>query len=230
MSDVEQAQDPGAASRSEGLRAQVHGWFTSTGAPPAWGLVAYMVCGLVAGAALTGLLPDFRGTLLGALAGVIVAAAGSAGPSGISRRVALIAAASGFLLMTVAFATGAHPVWAALAMAAVALLTSFGAAAGPLGSVLGSCSRSPTCSSRRWPVSRISTSSFLRAGRRQTSQRAASAGCSSSSSAPPGAGEASRTRLRRPLRHSPSRRCGSPCEASTSTLATVSGGPFRWPS
>ena len=105
MSDMEQAQDPGAASRSEGLRAQVHGWFTSTGAPPAWGLVAYMVCGLVAGAALTGLLPDFRGTLLGALAGVIVAAAGSGGPSRISRRVALIAAASGFLLMTLAFAT-----------------------------------------------------------------------------------------------------------------------------
>ena len=96
-----------------------------------------MVCGLVAGAALTGLLPDFRGTLLGALAGVIVAAAGSGGPSGISRRVALIAAALGFLLMTVAFATGTHPVWAALAMAAVALLTSLGAAWGPLWSVLG---------------------------------------------------------------------------------------------
>ena len=48
---MEQTQDPGAASRSEGFRAQVRGWLTSTGAPPAWGLVGYMVCGLVAGAA-----------------------------------------------------------------------------------------------------------------------------------------------------------------------------------
>jgi MFS family permease len=39
--------------------------------------------------------------------------------------------------MTVAFATGNHPVWAALAMAAVALLTSLAAAVGPLGLVLG---------------------------------------------------------------------------------------------
>lgn len=178
---MEQAQKPGAASRSEGFRGQVRGWFTSTGAPPAWSLVGYMVCGLVAGAALTGLLPDFRGTLLGALAGVIVAAAGSGGPSGISRRVALIAAASGFLLMTIAFATGTHPVWAALAMAAVALLTSLGAAAGPLGSVLGfllslaymliaTMARVATC-----------TSSSRRAGRRRTSRWAASAACSSSS-------------------------------------------------
>lgn len=39
--------------------------------------------------------------------------------------------------MTVAFATGNDPVWAALAMAAVALLTSLAAAAGPLGALLG---------------------------------------------------------------------------------------------
>ena len=61
MSDVEQAQEPAAASRSEGFRGQVRGLFTSTGAPPAWGLVGYMVCGLVAGAALTGLCPTSGG-------------------------------------------------------------------------------------------------------------------------------------------------------------------------
>jgi hypothetical protein len=46
MSDVEQAQQPGSAPRSEGFRGQVHGWFTSTGAPPAWGLVGYMCAAL----------------------------------------------------------------------------------------------------------------------------------------------------------------------------------------
>jgi MFS family permease len=51
--------------------------------------------------------------------------------------VALVAAGVGFVLMSVAFATGNHPVWAALAMAAVALLTSLAAAAGPLGGLLG---------------------------------------------------------------------------------------------
>jgi hypothetical protein len=81
-------------------------WFRSTGAPPAWALVRYMVCGLFVGAALSGALPHFRLTLLAALAGVIVAAAGSVGPSGISRRLALVAAGSGLVLTVVAFATG----------------------------------------------------------------------------------------------------------------------------
>ncbi|HET8873991.1 MAG TPA: hypothetical protein VFM83_09920 [Gaiellaceae bacterium] len=113
MSEVDQEQRSGWRS-----------WFRSTGAPPAWGLVRYMVCGLVAGAALSAPLPESRGTLLAALAGVVVAAAGSGGPSGISRRVALIAAVLGLLLTVVALATGNRPVLAALAMAAVALLTS----------------------------------------------------------------------------------------------------------
>lgn len=126
-----------AASRGEALRSRVRGWFVSTGAPPAWPMVRYMVCGLVVGAAFTGLLPDFRATLLGALAGVVVAASGSSGPSSVSRQVALVAAGVGFVLMAVAFATGDDPVWAALAMAAVALLTSLAAAAGPLGALLG---------------------------------------------------------------------------------------------
>lgn len=75
--------------------------------------------------------------MLGGLAGLVVAAAGSGGPSAISRRVALITAALGLVLTAIAFGTGGHPVWAAVAMAAVAVLTSLGAAAGPLGAVLG---------------------------------------------------------------------------------------------
>jgi len=137
MSEMGNEQRTVAASRGEALRWRVRGWFVSTGAPPAWPMVRYMVCGLVVGAAFTGLLPDFRATLLGALAGVVVAASGSSGPSSVSRQVALVAAGVGFVLMAVAFATGDDPVWAALAMAAVALLTSLAAAAGPLGALLG---------------------------------------------------------------------------------------------
>lgn len=112
-------------------------WFRSTGAPPLWGLVRYLLCGVVLGLALASGLPHFRGTLLAALAGGIVAASASGGPSGIARRLAFLAAACTVGLTIVAYATGGHPVWAALAMAAVALGTSLVAAAGPLGGALG---------------------------------------------------------------------------------------------
>jgi MFS family permease len=112
-------------------------WFASTGQPPAWGLVRYAAAGLFAGGALGAALPQVRGTLLAALAGLLVAAAASAGPSTISRRLSLIASAAVLVLGVVGFATGNHPVWAGLAMGAVALLTSLMAAAGPLGGILG---------------------------------------------------------------------------------------------
>jgi hypothetical protein len=121
------------APRRTGWRS----WFAGTGQPPAWALVGYMAAGLIAGVALSSPLPNFRGAMLGGLAGLVVAAAGSGGPSAISRRVALITAALGLVLIAIAFGIGGHPVWAAVAMAAVALLTSLGAAAGPLGAVLG---------------------------------------------------------------------------------------------
>jgi Fusaric acid resistance protein-like len=137
MSEAERERRDVAASSAEAPRSGWRSWFASTGQPPAWGLVRYMVCGLFLGAALGAALPQARGTLLAALAGVIVSAAGAAGPSGISRRLALIAAALGLVLTVVAFATGNHPLWAGLAMGAVALLTSLMAAAGPLGGILG---------------------------------------------------------------------------------------------
>ena len=96
-----------------------------------------MVGGLVLGAALGGPLPHVEATLLSARTGAIVAAAGSTGPSRIARRLAVVAAGSSLVLMVVAFATGNHAVWAALAMAAVALVTSLAAGIGPLGAVLG---------------------------------------------------------------------------------------------
>ena len=92
---------------------------------------------IAAGIAFSVALPYFRATLLSALAGGIVAAAASGGTSGISRRVAVAAAGWNLVLTVVAFATGNHPIWAALAMAAIALLTSVAGAAGPLGGVLG---------------------------------------------------------------------------------------------
>jgi len=111
--------------------------FTSTGEPPRWWLVKYLAAGLVAGAALGTALPHIRGALLAGLAGLVVAASASSGPSGISRRVSLGTAACTLALAVVGFATGDHPLLAALAMAAVALLTSVMAAAPPLGGLLG---------------------------------------------------------------------------------------------
>jgi hypothetical protein len=111
--------------------------FGATGAPPAWGLVRYLLAGLVAGGALGSALPHFRGALLAGLAGAIVAAAASGGPSGIARRVAVAAAGWTLVLTSIGFATESDPVLAALAMAAVAVLTSAAGAAGPLAGVLG---------------------------------------------------------------------------------------------
>src|SRR5262249_20353331 len=112
-------------------------WFASTGQPPAWGLVGYLVAGLGVGAGLGAALPQARGTLLAALASAVVAASGSGGPSGIARRVALISAGLALVLTIVAFATGGHPIWAGIAMAAVAFVTSLAAAAGTLAALLG---------------------------------------------------------------------------------------------
>jgi MFS family permease len=137
MSEHQQEGQSVTPARADAERSRWRSWFASTGAPPAWGLVRYLICGLAVGAAFGVALPDFRGTLLAALTGAVVAASGSAGPSGISRRVALISAALALVLTVVAFATGNDPVWAAIAMAAVALLTSLAAAAGPLGGLLG---------------------------------------------------------------------------------------------
>jgi hypothetical protein len=168
-----------------------------------------MAAGLLAGVALSSPLPNFRGTMLGALAGLIVAAAGSGGPSLISRRVALITAALGLVLTAIAFATGDRPVWAAVAMAAVAVLTSLGAAAGPLGAVLGFL-----LSLAYLLVALMARTANLfelvsSAGPRPTSRSGASPACWSSSSGPRGGDEASRKRSgRRRRRPSRSARCG----------------------
>src|SRR5262245_12207540 len=98
MTDVEQEDRSVAVARGDRLRSRVRGWFAPTGAPPAWALVRHLVCGLVVGATFGLALPELRGTLLAALTGAVVAASGSAGPSGISRRVALISAGLALVL------------------------------------------------------------------------------------------------------------------------------------
>jgi hypothetical protein len=72
--ELKHEQSSAAASSGDGSRSGWRGWFTSTGAPANWGLVRYLLAGLVAGGALSGGLPEVRGTLLAALAGAVVVA------------------------------------------------------------------------------------------------------------------------------------------------------------
>jgi len=97
-------------------------WFASTGQPPAWALVRYMAAGLLAGVPS----PALQGHDARRARGPDRRRRGLRRPSLISRRVALITAALGLVLTAIAFATGGRPVWAAVAMAAVAVLTSLG--------------------------------------------------------------------------------------------------------
>ena len=72
MSEAGQAQENGAAG---GARSGWRSWFASTGQPPAWPLVRYAAAGLFVGVAFGAALPQFRGTVLAALAGLISSAA-----------------------------------------------------------------------------------------------------------------------------------------------------------
>jgi hypothetical protein len=112
-------------------------WFASTGAPPMWRPVLYAVAGLVVGGALGAVLTPQKGAVLAGLTGALVAAAGSRGPTKVSLRLAALATAGGVIVVFAAFVITGHPWWAAVAMAAVAVLTSAIAAAGLIGAALG---------------------------------------------------------------------------------------------
>src|SRR5262245_20799999 len=221
-------QEGATGSRRAALRSRVRASLGPTGAPPAWALVRYLVGGLVVGGALGSALPEIRGALLAALTGAVVAASGSGGPSAVSRRVALVSAVLGLVLTVIAFATGNNPVWAAIAMAAVALLTSLAAAAGPLGALLGflgslayflvaTMARTANLFelvSFRWAAAHIA------------------AGCVGGLIVVLVGTSVRRRHEPDEVRPSPPRRsrfgrCGSRCEASTSTRATGSGAPSR---
>jgi hypothetical protein len=67
MSKAEEERREVAASPAETPPSGWRSWFASTGQPPAWALVRYMVYGLVLGGVLGGALPQVRGTLLAPL-------------------------------------------------------------------------------------------------------------------------------------------------------------------
>ena len=110
--------------------------FASTGAPPQTRLVAYLVCGAAAGAALGVIFLPQKGAVLAALTGALIAAAGSHGPSRVALRVAGFATVTAVVFVLVAFLVAGHPWWAAAAIAAVAIATSALAGAGPVGAGL----------------------------------------------------------------------------------------------
>ena len=110
--------------------------FASTGAPPQTRLVAYLVCGAAAGAALGVIFSPQKGAVLAALTGALIAAAGSHGPSRVALRVAGFATVTAVVFVLVAFLVAGHPWWAAAAIAAVAIATSALAGAGPVGAGL----------------------------------------------------------------------------------------------
>ena len=74
-------------------------WFGSTGAPPQFGLVGYLLGGGMAAGALGLILNPQKGALLAALTGALIAAAGSRGPSRIALRIAGLVAVLAVLLL-----------------------------------------------------------------------------------------------------------------------------------
>lgn len=111
-------------------------WFGSTGKPPQFGLVLYLMCGGAVGAALGAVFNPQEGAILSGLTGALIAAAGSRGPSRIALRVAGFASVIAVAFVLVGFLVAGHPWWAAAAVAAVAIITSALAGAGPVGSAL----------------------------------------------------------------------------------------------
>ena len=122
--------------------AKVRGWFVSTGAPPAWRTVGAVITGVVlAGAAGLAIHGGSRpaAVVVAAVAGGLVTAAGEGAgvPDRLRVRFALGAAGAVVAFGAVAVAVSGRPWLAALAMAAVAVFTSVGAGASPIGGAFG---------------------------------------------------------------------------------------------
>ncbi|MEQ6902918.1 FUSC family protein [Nocardioides sp. YIM 152588] len=110
----------------------------TTGEPPQWALVWFLLAGLGAGLAIglpfTGARPI---VLLPALTAAMVALTGSAGPPRLVVPLATWAASSTAIVVCLGFLVSGRPWPAGAAMALVAVFTSAAAGAGPLGAVLG---------------------------------------------------------------------------------------------
>lgn len=115
-------------------------WVTSTGAPTTWRTVIMVAFGAAAaGLASLALHGEDRPTAVAvaAVAGGLVAAAGANVPAPLAVPVVTGAIAVVMTFEVVAVAVQGNPWAAALAMAAVAVFTSVGAGAGPLGAAFG---------------------------------------------------------------------------------------------
>lgn len=120
--------------------AGVRGWFVSTGAAPAWrtvgAVIAAVVLACVAGLVVYGGSGP-AAVVVGAVAAGLVAAAGASVPDRLGVRFALGAAGGVVAFEVVAVAVSGRPWLAALAMATVAVFTSVGAGASPVGAAFG---------------------------------------------------------------------------------------------
>ena len=101
------------------------------------GAVRFAIVGLALGLALELAVDTWQIALLPALTAGLVAATGASGPSAIAMRVAGFAAVSTVVLVSLGFLASGRPWLAALLMAGVAVFTSAGFGAGPVGGAVG---------------------------------------------------------------------------------------------
>ncbi len=122
-------------------RSRLSSWaralFSPSGEPAQWGLVRFAIVGLALGLALGLVVDTWQIALLPALTAGLVAATGASGPSAIAMRVAGFAAVSTVVLVSLGFLATGRPWLAALLMAGVAVFTSAGFGAGPVGGAVG---------------------------------------------------------------------------------------------
>lgn len=112
-------------------------WLGATGQATRWGYVLHLTLGLVVGALCGVAFSPPGGALLSALVAGVVAAAAISVPAINSFKVALVVSLVAAFGTLVGFTAAHHPLWAATAMAAMAVLTSLAASAGPVGVALG---------------------------------------------------------------------------------------------
>ncbi|TIC79666.1 hypothetical protein E8D34_11805 [Nocardioides sp. GY 10113] len=110
----------------------------TTGKPPQWALVGFLLAGVAAGLGVGLLVAGARPlALLPALTCAVVSAAGAAGPPRFAVPLAVWAAYTTVVVVCLGYLASDRPWLAGGAMAAVAVFTSAAAGVGPLGMVLG---------------------------------------------------------------------------------------------